>query len=140
VQGVEAGGHVHGTVSILVKVELIVRVVNLPVVASAIGAPGYQESRSHLALYNHFRTNSARDQEAPQRKVERGQCEELTLAILRTTAAPMGAAAVSIGDNVIFVGTGRFDRSSWLQRAGRQNPARRSSFDPFRLGQAAGLA
>jgi nitronate monooxygenase len=40
VQGIEAGGHVHGTVSILVKLEPIVRAVKLPVVASGGFATG----------------------------------------------------------------------------------------------------
>ena len=40
VQGVEAGGHVHGTVSALVLVEQVVRAVTLPVIASGGFATG----------------------------------------------------------------------------------------------------
>lgn len=66
-QGVEAGGHVHGTVSALVLVEQIVRAVHLPVVASggfatgaslvaalALGAQGIHCGTAFLATIESF--------------------------------------------------------------------------------------
>lgn len=67
VQGVEAGGHVHGTVSALVLVEQVVRAVNLPVIASggfatgasliaalALGAQGIHCGTAFLATVESF--------------------------------------------------------------------------------------
>ena len=67
VQGVEAGGHVHGTVSALVLVEQVVRVVKLPVIASggfasgasliaalALGAQGIHCGTAFLATVESF--------------------------------------------------------------------------------------
>ncbi|MEZ5797669.1 MAG: nitronate monooxygenase [Paracoccaceae bacterium] len=67
VQGVEAGGHVHGTASALVLVEQVVRAVDLPVVASggfatgaslvaalALGAQGIHCGTAFLATQESF--------------------------------------------------------------------------------------
>lgn len=67
VQGVEAGGHVHGTVSALVLVEQVVRAVKLPVIASggfatgaslvaalALGAQGIHCGTAFLATVESF--------------------------------------------------------------------------------------
>lgn len=67
VQGVEAGGHVHGTVSALVLVEQVVRAVTLPVIASggfatgasliaalALGAQGIHCGTAFLATVESF--------------------------------------------------------------------------------------
>jgi nitronate monooxygenase len=67
VQGVEAGGHVHGTVSALVLVEQVVRAVALPVIASggfatgasliaalALGAQGIHCGTAFLATVESF--------------------------------------------------------------------------------------
>ncbi|GAB1478631.1 hypothetical protein MASR2M74_11790 [Paracoccaceae bacterium] len=67
VQGVEAGGHVHGTVSALVLVEQVVRAVDLPVIASggfatgasliaalALGAQGIHCGTAFLATAESF--------------------------------------------------------------------------------------
>ena len=67
VQGVEAGGHVHGTVSALVLVEQVVRAVKLPVIASggfatgasliaamALGAQGIHCGTAFLATAESF--------------------------------------------------------------------------------------
>ena len=67
VQGIEAGGHVHGTVSALVLVEQVVRAVRLPVIASggfatgasliaavALGAQGIHCGTAFLATVESF--------------------------------------------------------------------------------------
>ena len=67
VQGIEAGGHVHGTVSALVLVEQVVRAVKLPVIASggfatgasliaavALGAQGIHCGTAFLATVESF--------------------------------------------------------------------------------------